>query len=316
VVNMCDYSKVSDGFPISHQFLNLGGLFEYWHFLVLFGWFLAELWVLVKCMICLLFTLLLDRAALTSNSVVPISGLYVDPYSAVLCYPRISQNVLEDRIRELKNLGVAAVEFAGKANAFNVPVLGKGYVGVVVIAHADDQRFALKIRRIDASREGLQHEAQMLEKANSVNVGPRFVRVSQNFLLMEFIDGDLLPCWLEKMEKRQVLQKVLRETIAQCAKLDSISLDHGELSKAPKHVIIDRLRNPCIVDFETASVRRKPANVNAICQYFFLSRGTVARLISENLGPRNLDNIVDTLRVYKHSGTQKGLEQVLEACLY
>ena len=112
------------------------------------------------------------------------------------------------------------------------------------------------------------------------------------------------------------LTEDLRETIAQCAKLDSISLDHGELSKAPKHVIIDRLRNPRIVDFETASVRRKPANVNAICQYFFLSRGTVARLISENLGPRNLDNIVDTLRVYKHSGTQKGLEQVLEACLY
>jgi putative serine/threonine protein kinase len=139
--------------------------------------------------------------------------------------------------------------------------------------------------------------------------------VSQNFLLMEFIDGDLLPCWIEKSEEPEALRNVLRKIIVQCAKLDSISLDHGELSKAPKHIIIDALQEPYIVDFETASLRRRPSNVSAICQYLFSSRGAVAQLISERIGPRDIDNIIDTLRIYKHSLTQEGLTEVLNACL-
>jgi len=246
---------------------------------------------------------------------VPLCDLRKEPYSGVLCYPRADQVVVECRIKELEQLGIEEVEFNGKAGAFSIPVLGKGYVGVVVLAYSSGQRFALKIRRVDADRTGLQYEATMLEKANSVNVGPRLVRVSQNFLLMEFIDGDLLPCWIEKAEEPEAIRNVLRKTIVQCAKLDSISLDHGELSKAPKHIIVDAAQEPCIVDFETASLRRRPSNVSAICQYFFSSRGAIAQLISGRIGPRNIDNIIDTLRIYKHSGTQEGLTEVLNACL-
>ena len=63
----------------------------------------------------------------------------------------------------------------------NIPVLGKGYVGVVVVANMKGQKVALKMRRIDADRLNFTHEAEMLQKANAIGVGPKFIAVSNNF---------------------------------------------------------------------------------------------------------------------------------------
>ena len=67
-------------------------------------------------------------------------NLTVEPYASVLCYPRASETELESRLEELREHGVKAVEFTGEASAFNVPVLGKGFVGIVVTAHLGEER--------------------------------------------------------------------------------------------------------------------------------------------------------------------------------
>jgi putative serine/threonine protein kinase len=238
-----------------------------------------------------------------------------EPYASILCYPRVSDAELQNRLGELQEHGVKAVEFAGKTSAFNVPVLGKGFVGIVVIAHLDAQRAALKIRRVDADRLGLQHEAQMLVKANSVQVGPKLMSVSKNFLLMQLIEGDLLPGWLEVHKETESVRSVLIDVLEQCWRLDAIGLDHGELSKAPKHLIVDRAQKPFIVDFETASVDRKPANVTSVCQFLFASGGAIARAVAETLGERNGAEIIRALRLYKNHRTRENFDRVLQACL-
>ncbi|HLE74777.1 MAG TPA: RIO1 family regulatory kinase/ATPase [Candidatus Bathyarchaeia archaeon] len=247
--------------------------------------------------------------------IVPIENLKEEPYASVLCYPRVSETELQNRLGELQKLGVKAVEFAGKTSAFNLPVLGKGYVGVVIIAHLDGQRAALKVRRVDADRLGLQHEAQMLAKANSVNVGPKLMSVSTNFLLMQFIGGGLLPAWLETHKEKEHVRSVLSEVLEQCWRLDAIGLDHGELSHAPKHLIVAKDEQPFIVDFETASVNRKPANVTSICQFLFTSSGAVTRMVAETLGEKSAEEIVSVLRIYKNHRTRENFDQVLQTCL-
>lgn len=246
--------------------------------------------------------------------IVPIENLKEEPYASVLCYPRVGETELQNRLGELQKLGVKAVEFAGKTSAFNVPVLGKGYVGIVIIAHLDGKKAALKIRRVDADRLGLQHEAQMLAKANSVHVGPKLMSVSNNFLLMQFIDGDLLPDWLETRKEKGHVRGVLSEVLEQCWRLDAIGLDHGELSKAPKHLIINKRGKTFIVDFETASLNRKPSNVTSICQYLFIS-GAVSKLLAEKLGEKNKNAIVEALKLYKTGRNRENFEKVLEACV-
>jgi putative serine/threonine protein kinase len=242
-------------------------------------------------------------------------NLTMEPYASVLCYPKASEVELQSRLMELREHGVEAVEFAGGASAFNVPVLGKGFVGIVVIAHLDGQRVALKIRRVDADRLGLQHEAKMLAKANSVQVGPTLMGVSKNFLLMQLIDGALLPAWLGAHEEKEHVRGVLKDVLEQCWRLDNAGLDHGELNKAPKHIIVDEQRKPWIVDFETASVDRKPANVTSICQFLFTGHGAVARMVAETLGERNREEIISALRCYKKDRTRENFNRVLEACL-
>ncbi len=240
-----------------------------------------------------------------------------EPYASVLCFPKPNEAELKSRIEELHSLGVTAVEFSGNASAFGVrvPLLGKGFVGMVVIAHLNGQRVALKILRMDADRPDLLHEAQMLSKTNTVDVGPKLVGASKNFLLTQLIDGDHLPTWLKTGKEKAVVQKVLGEVLEQCWRLDEAGLDHGELSKAPKHVIIDREHKPWLVDFETASDSRKPANVTAICNFLFSGAGEVARTVAEALGERNKEEIVRALQGYRRCRSRENFEKVVANCL-
>lgn len=250
------------------------------------------------------------------NATMPLEGLEEEPYASILCYPKRNEDELQNRLKELKMHGITAIEFSGKGNAFNVPVLGKGYVGIVVTAQRYGQRLALKIRRVDADRTDLFHEANMLKIANAAGVGPALVDVSKNFLLMQLLEGELLPSWLEEKPQAPIIQQVLHEVLEQCWHLDLTGLDHGELSKAPKHIIVDSYLQPWIVDFETASDIRKPANVPAICQYLFMSLGKTTKAIADILGERKRDEIIKAIRAYKKEKTHETLDVLVKACLY
>jgi putative serine/threonine protein kinase len=158
----------------------------------------------------------------------------------------------------------------------------------------------------------MRHEAEMLEKANSAKVGPKLLGYTSNLLLMQLVDGFLLPVWLRKRVGKVRVKKVLREVLEQCWLLDSIGLDHGELSNGPKHIIIDSADRPFIVDFETASVNRAPANVTSICQFLFIS-GVAAEVV-EKIGRKNKELIIEALRFYKKCRNHESFEMVLKAC--
>jgi len=248
---------------------------------------------------------------LENTLVLALEKLSEEPYASIMCYPKPSKAELKKRLKELQKLGVKAIEFSGEKRAFNVSVLGKGCVGIVTIAHIDGEKAALKIRRVDADRSRMQQEAEMLKKANSVRVGPRLLGVSKNFLLMQFVEGDLLPKWLEKRRKKAEIRRVLREVLEQCWRLDEAGLDHGELSHAPKHIIINREGKPFIVDFETASVNRKTSNVTSICQFLFIS-GVVAKMVAEKLGEKDKEAIIAALRLYKADRSRENFERILD----
>lgn len=244
---------------------------------------------------------------------ISIKELENEPYTSVICYPKPTKTELKKRLKELQKLKVEAIEFNGEKEVFNIPVLGKGCVGIVTIAYVDGKKTALKIRRVDANRAKMQSEADMLKKANSVDVGPKLLDFSKNFLLMQYIDGDLLPVWLEKTVGIKRLKAVLREILEQCWRLDMVGLDHGELSHAPKHVIVNASDTPFIVDFETASINRKPSNITSICQFLFIS-GLIAEKVAEKIGVRERKRIIEALRIYKAEKTRKNFEKILETC--
>lgn len=232
----------------------------------------------------------------------------------VLCYPTIEHTELKKRLKEMKSLGVKALEFTGDKRISDLPVLGKGCVGIVVIAHTTSGRAALKIRRIDADRKGMFHEGKMLKTANTINVGPKLFDISENFLLMQLIEGTHFPEWIEKLEDKRGqfrLRWVLRDVLEQCYRLDEAGLDHGELSKAPKHILIDIHDQPFLVDFETSSTGRRVSNITSICQYLLLG-SQVAPKVKQKAGKIDKKELVRALRAYKGERTRKNFEEILE----
>lgn len=235
-----------------------------------------------------------------------------EPYATIVCYPRATEKELKMRVHQLKKLQIDELEFVGPKQLLNTQILGKGCVGLVVLAHRKNEKVALKIRRIDADRVSMLREARLLKKANSVQVGPQLLDASKNFLVMQFVEGDLLLQWLKKDVSKPRLRTILRNILEQCWRLDTARLDHGELSHGPKHVIIDRMDKPYMVDFETSSTRRRPSNVTSISQFLFMSE--MSSRIPRKLGIKNKENIVDSLRRYRRDMSRDNFLEILKSC--
>jgi putative serine/threonine protein kinase len=158
------------------------------------------------------------------------------------------------------------------------------------------------------------HEAEMLKKANNVDVGPELLEISENFLLMELIEGTHFPEWIESLgetEGQPCVRLVLEDVLEQCHRLDDAGLDHGELSNAPKHILVDADDHPFLVDFETASTNRRVSNVTSICQYLLLG-SQIAHRVRKKLGKVDEKELVNALRAYKHEITRENFENIKE----
>ncbi len=243
-----------------------------------------------------------------SSHLVETKALVNEPYSAILGYPRCSKDELESRVKELQENNVSAILFEGNSRIGKLNLLGKGCVSVVVKAICNDKVVALKIRRTDADRATMDREAGFLKLANSAGVGPKFIKSSRNFLLMDLVDGINIFKFMEAENKRAKVLDVASNVLQQCYQLDKIGLDHGELSDMREHVIVagDKIT---IIDFESASISRKMSNVTAAAQYMFIG-GIVAKKIRKLLKVHSIETIITSLREYKNDISQENFESL------
>jgi putative serine/threonine protein kinase len=245
---------------------------------------------------------------------VPIEDLAKSPYREILAYPRPSDESVESRIRQLKRLGIEGLEFEGPLRIGKLSVLGKGVVGLVVAGTADGGRVAVKIRRVDSRRNSMIHEAEMMRAANKAGIGPECLGSSEDVLEMQFLEGQRLPLWLSGLKGRGRKARVkatVKALLEQCARLDAYGLDHGELSRAHKNVLVSTGDNPWILDYESASLMRRANNFTSLAQYILLS-GRFSRKVIRILGHVNRDELVSNLRLYKSGRTNDAFESTLK----
>jgi putative serine/threonine protein kinase len=161
-------------------------------------------------------------------------------------------------------------------------VVGKGCVGVVFAGILKGERVALKVLRADANRASLKEEGKLLSVANGCGVGPKLIASTDSVIAMEYIDGKYLSRWLKNPHVAEEVRYIVWELLSQCYRLDERRLDHGELSDAKKHILIDRRGRPYMLDFETASMNRKCRNFVSMLSYLFF-KGSIATLIGRYL---------------------------------
>jgi len=246
------------------------------------------------------------------QSFLPIKKTVNEPFSKILGYPKATKRQLDSRIVELKKLGVSQISFQGKTRLGTLNVLGKGYVGVVVLAKKRNRLVALKIRRLDSQRDGMKNEAKLLKQANKVGIGPVLFDSSKNFLVMEFLDGEKIGDWINSLSgKGSVgkLKSVIRKTLEDCYSLDQIGFDHGELSSIVKHVIVGKKTR--MIDFESSSTKRRAANVTSAAQGIYIGSG-ISKKVKRiyKIPPRK--RIIEALRNYKRDQTRNSFERLLK----
>src|SRR2546426_8087152 len=248
------------------------------------------------------------------SSLVPVEDLVKKPYREILAYPKPSDEPVESRIRQLKNFGIEGLEFAGPLRVGKLSVLGKGVVGLVVAGIADGGRVAVKIRRVDSRRRSMLHEAEMMRAANKAGIGPECLGSSEDVLEMQFLDGQRLPLWISSLKGRGRKARVkgtIKTLLQQCVRLDAYGLDHGELSRAHKNVLVSRGDHPWILDYESASLMRRVNNFTSLAQYILLS-GRFSRKVLRILGPVDRNELVKYLRLYKAGSTNDAFESTLK----
>ena len=240
----------------------------------------------------------------------PISVFSKEPYRKILAFPKPKDSEIKKRIIELKKLGISHVSFTGPLQIEKCSILGKGYVGMVVLAKKSGKIVALKIRRIDSPRKNMSDEAKLLKIANEINIGPKFIKSSKNFLIMEFIDGEKIIDWAKKSKtKSKQLCPVITDVLRECYLLDNVGLDHGELSTIDKHVMVGKNRNT-IIDFESSSTKRVSSNVSAATQAIFIGTG-LAKIIRKKIQVPRRDKIIRLVRNYKKLRTQESFDGLL-----
>lgn len=242
--------------------------------------------------------------------IVKISSSILKP---LLCYPKFSEKCHIERIRELEDLGVKFIVLEGSLNIYGkLKVLGKGYSSLVVKAIIEDHEYVtLKIRRTDSRRKTLAYEAECLALANTVNVGPKLLGFTDNVLMYKFVEGIILSKWFRQITELNTVKNVLKNILQQCFRLDMVSLDHGELSRPEKHILITKNNIPYIIDFESASTRRKPANLLSIINYLFIRRKPFTDKLRA-LMKYDVNELIDVLRTYKKHKSRDTFIKILK----
>jgi len=248
-----------------------------------------------------------------AHSFISIKKFTDEPYSKILGYPKATSRQISSRIKELEKLKIKSISLVGPTTLGKLAILGKGYVGVVVLAKKNTKQVALKIRRTDSQRNNMKNESVLLKLVNSVNVGPKMIDVSKNFLVMEYLEGEKISDWINSLKgvgSTKKLKSTIKKVLEDCYRLDQIDFDHGELSNISKHVIVGKTKST-LIDFESSSTNRKPSNVTSIAQAFFIGSGIAKKAQKIYKNPPK-EKIIEALKQYKQEKSKGSFEELLK----
>jgi len=248
-----------------------------------------------------------------AHSFISIKKFADEPYSKILGYPKATTRQINSRIKELEKLKIKSISFTGPTTLGKLAILGKGYVGVVVLAKKGNKQVALKIRRTDSQRKNMKNESILLKLVNTIGVGPKMFDNSKNFLVMEYLEGEKISNWVNSLHgigSTKKFKTVVKKILEDCYKLDNLGLDHGELSNVSKHVIVGKIKST-LIDFESSSTKRIPSNVTSITQAFFIGSG-IAKKAQKIYKNPSKDKIIEALQRYKKEKTSENFEKLLK----
>jgi len=187
--------------------------------------------------------------------------------SYYLCYPHYSEDCIRRRLERLRTLGVAEV----------VGVLGKGHAAVVMEARlSNGTPVAVKVLRADSKRSELTYECRITKLAYPIS--PKVYACTEEFIVMELVRGHPAA---EILVSESFRYPYVAKVLAAGRGLDIRGIDHRELSRAHKHVVIDRGGVVKILDYESAALIERPCNICRLLSWLARLRRVEVEVLQE-----------------------------------
>lgn len=190
-------------------------------------------------------------------------------------YPKYNEEIE----RELKENGITEVYSYGRVNLGKGNVIGKGKTGIIALL---DHNKVIKIRRSDSPKEDMEIEARIQSLA--CPVAPRVYHFGKNFIVMEYIKG-------VNLDEKRIDLNIILNLLIKAKELEERNIEHKELSRPYKNVMISNEGKVYIIDYDSASIKEKPLNVTSILSWLRLND-----LASQYKKTRRLDEIIETLK--------------------
>ncbi len=144
-----------------------------------------------------------------------------------------------------------------------------GKRGYLYRATYKKREVVIKIKHPESTAYGtILKEAAWLKKLNVHGIGPKLLFATQDYVVYEYAQGDLISDFLKKTESKKRIQEVLLKILKQCSKLDALGVTKEEMHHPLKHIVVDTKRNVTFLDFERAHYGEDPKNVTQLCQFY------------------------------------------------
>jgi len=168
-----------------------------------------------------------------------------------------------DLLRTLEAQGVHSISYFthGKRGDIFTGMMDKSILIKSHFATKKVVKVAIKVKREASLAEGrIQNEIHWLKKLNKENIGPKLLFYGDNFLAYEFVEGEFILDWIHN-NKKEDIKKVLSNLLQQCFILDELKVNKEEMHHPLKHIVINTLQQPTLLDFERCTLTEKPHNV-------------------------------------------------------
>jgi len=137
-------------------------------------------------------------------------------------------------------------------------------------------------------------ESKWLNLLNKYKIGPKFVSVSKDRLVYEFIDG------IRILDFKGDIKKVIKKVLDKCRVLDKLGINKKEMANPYKHILIKNGKVK-MIDFERCYYSDKPKNVTQFCQF-----------VRNRLIKVNNEKFKKILQNYKGKQSEKNYKEILE----
>ena len=202
----------------------------------------------------------------------------------------------------------------------NINYLAKGHRGVVYKAvwersnlvkthFAKKEELVVAIKTVNPrskAKERVANESKWLNVINKLGVGPKLLYSTNDFLILNFVDGVPLPNFIEKEEKlngskkkSEMLLNVIVKVLEQCFILDKKRVNKGEMNRPTKNVVVSKGGLVTLLDFERCYATEKPHNVNQFCSFL-----THQGFVDEN-------KMLKLAKTYKESYSESDFENII-----